>query len=177
MDDGLAVCQKGGPPDPGCLTKGALMERNVSSHGRQIAWIASGLFAVCLALAALAAIPGFAVLGGLFSSVCHQAPGRCFSLDGHPFGLCVRCVGIYAGLMAGHLVFSRFGVAGKTAQRTLVTSLILMGADVTLEVLGVYHDCRPLRLVTGGLFGFACSWYTLRGLVELFETKNGAKLT
>src|SRR5688572_10524064 len=40
-----------------------------------------------------------------FSYICHQMSDRSLHLDGHPLAVCSRCFGVYAGLLAGLLVY------------------------------------------------------------------------
>jgi uncharacterized membrane protein len=145
------------------------MRKVEHSRTERIAWVVSGLFLVLLGLAVLAAVPGFEPLRGLFSSACHQEPDRCYSLFGHPIGLCVRCFWIYLGLAAGHPMFAKLNVTEKNALRMVAVAAALMALDVGLETIGLYHNWKALRAATGGLFGFVVSWFTLRGLSELFK--------
>jgi uncharacterized membrane protein len=150
----------------------AAMRKVESASSRRIAWIASASFALWAGLAVLAAAPGCGWLRGLFTDGCHQIPSRCYFIDGRPIGLCVRCLWIYLGLAAGHQVFARFRVSEKAALRLLALAAGLMAADVLLEALGAYSDWRTARAATGGLSGFAVSWFTLRGLDELFGKRQ-----
>jgi uncharacterized membrane protein len=145
----------------------------VNSHAKRIGWIVSLFFLGWTALAAASALPGNEWLRGLFAFGCHQEAERCYSIAGHPLGLCVRCLWIYLGLAAGHPFFARVRISEKPALRLLFVSAALVVADVLLEALGVYHNWKALRAATGGVFGFACSWFALRGLIELsLNSKN-----
>ena len=59
------------------------------------------------ALGSVAAIPLYAA----FSAVCHQDPARCWHLGAFPVAVCARCLGLYAGVVAGPLV--RLRVQGR----------------------------------------------------------------
>jgi uncharacterized membrane protein len=146
------------------------MKAGVESHTRRIGWLAAAFFFTWTGLALMAALPGHEWLHQLFLTVCHQIPERSYSISGHPVGLCVRCLWIYIGLGLGHLVFACFclDLSEKNSLRLLAGTVLLMAADVGLEALGIYHNWPLPRALTGGLFGFACSWFTLRGLSELY---------
>ncbi|HXZ80909.1 MAG TPA: DUF2085 domain-containing protein [Terriglobales bacterium] len=51
-----------------------------------------------------------------FASVCHQDANRCFAVFAIPIAVCARCLGIYAGAVAGFLL--------KTERTTAVQALI-----------------------------------------------------
>jgi uncharacterized membrane protein len=143
------------------------MEKVLTARTTPIAWLTSGFFFIWVGLAVAAALPGNAWLHRLFSTACHQVPERSYSLMGHPIGLCVRCVWIYLGLAVGHPAFAYLRISEKQSLRLLGSAGFLVVVDVLLESVGLYDNWKPIRAVTGGLFGFACAWFTLRGLSEL----------
>jgi uncharacterized membrane protein len=93
-------------------------------------------------------------------------------VEGHPTALCVRCVWLYGGLALGHLVFCAWRPGEVTARRLLLVALGLLLADAGSEFLGLRPAAPVLRAVIGLLVGLACSWFTLRGLTELFLTST-----
>jgi uncharacterized membrane protein len=143
------------------------MEKVSPAHTRQIAWLVSGFFMIWVSLAVASALPGNSWLHRLFSPACHQSPERSYHLLGHPVGLCVRCFWIYLGLALGHPAFAYLRISEKNSLRLLGSAGFLVVADVLLESLGLYENWKAIRALTGGLFGFACAWFTLRGLNEL----------
>ena len=56
-------------------------------------------------IAPLALAHGYQFLAGViyetFRPLCHQIAERSFYLEGHPFAVCARCFGLYAGFAAG----------------------------------------------------------------------------
>src|ERR1051325_12251048 len=40
-----------------------------------------------------------------FSLVCHQIPERSFFIAGHPFAVCARCFGLYAGFTVAAIAY------------------------------------------------------------------------
>src|SRR5262250_382876 len=68
-----------------------------------ILWIALILAAPWL-MAERRPVASLAIYQGL-SAVCHQIPERSFFLRGYPLGVCSRCVSIYAGFLAGLLIY------------------------------------------------------------------------
>src|ERR1700674_542860 len=73
--------------------------------------VASGSLAVMAIIigAPLALATGHACLAApiyqAFSHVCHQLPERSFFIEGHPFAVCARCTGIYAGFAFGSVLY------------------------------------------------------------------------
>jgi uncharacterized membrane protein len=123
--------------------------------------------AVPLLLILLALAPGTDLIRQFFAAGCHQQPGRCYVIAGHPAALCVRCLWLYFGLAIGHMVFTWAPLREKGAIRLLGCAVVLLLADVGAESLHFYHDWRALRASTGFFFGFGCAWFSLQGLAEL----------
>jgi uncharacterized membrane protein len=68
---------------------------------------AGGLLALPLlapAASASGAVAAGALLRAAFAGVCHQIPERSFTLLGEPVAVCHRCLGLYAGGIAGLLL-------------------------------------------------------------------------
>jgi len=140
---------------------------------RRVGWGMAGVLlgVTLLALAAPRLSQGW--LYQFCSAACHQLPGRCYSFDGHPTALCVRCLGLYFGLALGHAVFSEWRLGEGAARKLLLASAGLLLADGASESLRLHPDLPSVRAATGLLFGCACSWFTLRGLTELLHSQKG----
>ncbi len=137
--------------------------------------VGRGLAAGFLALAFLAlAAPwlGQDWLYRFFAVACHQAPERCYRFEGHATALCVRCIWLYLGLAAGHVLFAEWRLGESKARCLVFATAGLLLADVASESLRWHGDWPAVRAATGLLFGVACSWFTLRGLVELISSPN-----
>ncbi len=94
----------------------------------------------------------------LFSALCHQIPERAFYLAGAPAAVCARCLGIYAGCLAGFLA-ARPGHALPRA-RWLAAAL----APAAIQWLAAWiggPDGPLLRGLTGGLAGLAVAFFLL----------------
>ena len=112
-------------------------------------WIVPGVLLVLIAAVVAAPLLGPAGLPiyAAFSWVCHQRPERCWQLAGHPLAVCVRCLGLYSGALAGALAGLRF------SRPLLAASLALLGVDWLAEAAG-WLGPRPLsRFVVGSLAG------------------------
>ena len=138
-------------------------------RGKWIGFAISGLFLGLIALAVFVAYPGFPVLREFFSQICHQFSDRCYHIHGVALPVCVRCIWIYLGLAAGHVLFIYWKPETVRITRALIGVITLMILDVLLERLGLYENWFWSRAVTGGLFGLIVSYFTLLGLRELYS--------
>lgn len=83
-----------------------------------------------------------------FGWVCHQRPQRTWVLDGRPLAVCVRCLGIYMGALAG-------AVAGLRFSRALLYSALAVLAAEWLAEATIWPGAPAgLRFSTGLLSGF-----------------------
>ena len=107
-----------------------------------------------------------------FSFICHQIDVRSFHIDGHPFGVCSRCFGVYFGLFAGFVVYPfwrKVDDIEPLPRIWLFLSMLPIGIDWSLGVFGIWENTHVSRIITGGLLGFACATYIIPALVEIFR--------
>jgi uncharacterized membrane protein len=105
-----------------------------------------------------------------FGHVCHQIPERSFFIDGHPFAVCSRCTGIYAGFLAaimGYPVARSLRQMEAPARKWLFIAAAPLVVDFSLEVLGIWHNTHYSRLATGTLLGAVVVFYIMPGLLDL----------
>jgi len=110
---------------------------------RAAALFAALLLALILAapLAGSMAAPVYAA----FSWICHQRPDRCWRLADHSLPVCVRCLGLYAGALAGAAAGWRF------SRPLLLGSAALAGADWLAEAGGWLAPPSATRFLCGFL--------------------------
>jgi uncharacterized membrane protein len=91
-----------------------------------------------------------------YSVVCHQFQSRSFSLNGHPFGVCIRCTAIYSGFLAA-LITVRFWPWLRNVEwdaRVLIAvTAVPMAWDGMASLLGIAEATTASRMITGSLFG------------------------
>lgn len=136
-------------------------------RGKWVGFMVSGL---CLAVIWLVvSIPDFGVeaLSDVFSRFCHQFTDRCYQVNGVPLPVCVRCIWIYGGFAVGHILFLYWHPQMRRSSQALIGVIGLMLLDVGLERSGLYYNLFWTRMLTGFLFGFVVSHFTLLGLREL----------
>ena len=105
-----------------------------------------------------------------FSYLCHQIPARSFYLAQHPFAVCSRCTGIYAGFLLGVITYPLVKSLRSTVtpeRRWLFIAAIPLAIDFSLEFLGIWHNTHSSRFFTGALLGGVAVFYVLPGLIEL----------
>lgn len=105
-----------------------------------------------------------------FSSVCHQIPGRSFSAFGYPMAVCARCLGIYAGFLAGmglYPVLRGFSKVRLPKMKIFLAVSSPIVADTAGNLLGLWATTNILRLATGILWGAVLPFYFVTGLADL----------
>jgi len=89
------------------------------------------------------------VIRSFFSQLCHQDPTRSFVVQGSPVAVCVRCLGIYSGVLLGALFRS-----AETAWRRLLEGALLLNLlDVTAGMLHWYGNLPLPRFLLGLILG------------------------
>jgi uncharacterized membrane protein len=140
------------------------------------------LFVASAALAVLAFIVGapLALASGRgqlaasiyqsFSHLCHQLPERSYFIAGHPFAVCARCTGIYAGFAAAAVLYPiarSLRHIEAPPRKWLFIAAAPLAIDFAIEFSGVWHNTHSSRLVTGALLGSVALFYVMPGLLDL----------
>jgi len=105
-----------------------------------------------------------------FSPVCHQIPGRSFSVFGYPMAVCARCLGIYFGFLAGmglYPLLRGFSKIQLPKMKIFLAVSLPIVADTAGNLLGLWATANLLRLATGILWGTILPFYFVTGLAEL----------
>ncbi|MCA1589957.1 MAG: DUF2085 domain-containing protein [Acidobacteria bacterium] len=109
-----------------------------------------------------------------FSHVCHQIPERSLFLGDHPFAVCSRCFGVYAGLLSGVIAYPLWRQIDETESLNklwLFLALIPIGIDWTLGVFGVWENNHVSRVLTGAILGAACATYIVPAIFEIARNR------
>jgi uncharacterized membrane protein len=104
-----------------------------------------------------------------FHTLCHQLPERSIYILGAPLAVCMRCSAIYFGFLLGTVLYPpmrSFGVLITERRGPLIVSILLLLADVVLDVLGVHASTGATRLMTGSLFGVVVPFYIIPAAQE-----------
>lgn len=115
------------------------------------------------------------VIYAAFAPVCHQIPGRCFALGGHPLAVCGRCLGVYAGFAAGLALYPfvrGFSRLAFPRPRVFVASFLPLAVDGVAGVLGLWRSPIGLRFVTGLVWGLILPFYFVTGIADLVLTRR-----
>lgn len=157
-----------------------------SLHRPLVMWLIAA--AGSLALVALIVGPPLALHAGhtfwgltlyrSFSYVCHQNPDRSFFLAGHPFAVCSRCTGLYAGFAFATVLYPLVQSLRKReapARKWLFLAAAPLGIDFALTFLGIWENTHSSRLITGTLLGAVSVFYVMPGLMDLslYEWRRG----
>jgi uncharacterized membrane protein len=157
----------------------SLGEQSTRAHRRAIAvWAGtSALSLIILGLiiaAPIAQAHGYsqfaAALYQTFSFVCHQIPERSFHLEGHQFGVCSRCTGLYAGFAVAALIYPLARSLQRTdtpARRWLILATLPLVIDFALGYFSIWQNTHLSRFLTGALLSSVAVFYIMPGLVDL----------
>jgi len=105
-----------------------------------------------------------------FSYLCHQLPERSFFITAHPFAVCSRCFGLYAGFATAVIIYPLVKSLRTTeapARKWLLLAAVPMAIDFSIEFLGLGHNTHFSRFSTGALIGSVAVFYIVPGLMEL----------
>ena len=105
-----------------------------------------------------------------FSHLCHQLPERSFFIRGHPFAVCARCTGIYAGFAFAAVLYPLARSLRQTEapeRKWLFIAAAPLAIDFAIEFSGVWHNTHSSRLSTGALLGAVAVFYIMPGLLDL----------
>lgn len=80
---------------------------------------------------------------------CHQIPERSWSVGELQAGLCVRCFGLYGGLILAAV--SGFGFSRKL----LAAGVLVVGLTWAVEAGGLNEPASWVRFSSGAIFGVA----------------------
>lgn len=97
---------------------------------------------------------------------------------GYPLPVCARDVGIYAAaLLGGILMFFLKKTDCNAVPNPLwfIIALIPIGLDGGTQLIGLRESTNFLRLLTGGIAGFAFSFYVVPLLNKAFPNLRGKK--
>lgn len=116
-----------------------------------------------------------------FSYLCHQIPERSFFIADHPFAVCSRCFGLYAGFAAAAVSYPllrslrSLRSTEAPARKWLFVAAAPMAIDFSVEFFGVGHNTHFTRFSTGALIGAVAVFYVMPGLLELSLRDWGRK--
>ena len=125
-------------------------------------------------VAPLAAASGHNEIAGAiyyaFGALCHQRPDRSFYIDGHKFGVCARCTGIYFGFVFTLLLYPlvrSLRTVTAPARKWLLLAALPLAIDFSLTFFGIWENTHTSRLLTGLLLGSVAVFYVMPGIADL----------
>ena len=108
-----------------------------------------------------------------FSRLCHQIPERSFHVDDHPFAVCARCFGLYAGFAMGVVLYPLLRSLRRRdtpARAWLILAALPTTFDFALGFFGLWENTHFSRSTTGALLGAVAAFYVVPGLVDVSQT-------
>jgi uncharacterized membrane protein len=113
-----------------------------------------------------------------FSYVCHQIPERSFFVEGHPFAVCARCTGLYAGFTVATIAYPLVRSLRQTnapPRKWLFMAAAPLAIDFTVGFFGIWNNTHFSRLATGALLGSVAVFYVMPGFMDLSLRSGRAK--
>ena len=113
-----------------------------------------------------------------FSLVCHQIPERSIFIAGHPFAVCARCFGLYAGFTLASIAYPLVRSLKKTnapPRKWLFIAAAPLAIDYALGLFGIWNNTHSSRFITGALLGSVAVFYVMPGLLDLGLRLSGRK--
>ena len=98
----------------------------------------------------------------LFRLLCHGIPNRCLEIWHVPMPICARCTALYAGFLAGILLFMLLPrLQEMTARWILGLAALPMLLDGITQLATIRESTNPLRIETGLIAGAAFALWAL----------------
>lgn len=89
-----------------------------------------------------------------FSKFCHQNINKTIILNGAPFLVCSRCLGIYSGSFIFSILMIIFYKKNITLKlKWLIIALLFIIADIIFYNLNFYNYSKTIAFVTGFFLG------------------------
>lgn len=107
-----------------------------------------------------------------FSHLCHQTPERSFFIAGHPFAVCARCTGLYAGFAVAIILYPLLTSLKRTdtpERKWLFIAAAPLAIDFALGSLGIWENTHFSRFSTGAILAAATVFFVMPGLVQLSQ--------
>jgi uncharacterized membrane protein len=107
----------------------------------------------------------------LFRLICHGLARRSLELFDVPMPICARCVGIYAGLLAGVALFRLVPLLRERVMRHVAFAAVVpLALDGLTQLAQFRESTNELRLTTGVIAGFAFGLWILSAVERSGET-------
>ena len=98
----------------------------------------------------------------LFRIMCHGRPERSLAMFDVAMPICARCVGIYAGLLAGLAAFVLIPYLRERVIRPFALAAVVpLAIDGLTQLAGIRESTNELRIVTGVIAGLAFGLWVL----------------
>lgn len=109
----------------------------------------------------------------LFRLMCHGKVERCLDLFGVPMPICARCVGIYAGMLAGIVAFWAVPLLRERVMRTVAfVCVVPLAIDGLTQLAGLRESTNDLRIATGLVAGLAFGLWILSAVERQKDARS-----
>ncbi len=107
--------------------------------------------------------------------MCHQLPERSFELFGQYMPICSRDIGLFLGVFVACIVSFASKLPNFLKSSWLaILSVVPLGIDGVMQLLGFWESTNEIRLATGLLAGFCISYYAIKVFIGQPTWDRGA---
>ena len=97
-----------------------------------------------------------------FRTICHGFPERSLEVFGTTMPVCARCTGIYAGILAGLVLFRLLPAIRERVLRMVAFAAAMpLAIDGLTQLAGLRESTNPVRIATGLIAGLAFGFWIL----------------
>lgn len=125
-------------------------------------------------LFALVKVPNLLIIEyySIFKMTCHQLPERSYFILGYQIPVCVRCTGIYTGLIIGMIIypiFKKINSAKLPNLKYLLPFFLPLIIDGSSQLLNLYPSPHYVRFFTGVLASASMIFCIMPVAVSIFK--------
>ncbi len=108
----------------------------------------------------------------VLSVACHQQADRCLHISDESLGVCARCTGGYLGFFIMSLMIGGRFSKVRWLSNACRIALVIGGADIALQYIGLYDTSNLPRLASGMAFGVGIGGIVFAFVSELESEKK-----
>jgi uncharacterized membrane protein len=113
-----------------------------------------------------------------FKLICHQIPERSYFIEGQQLPVCVRCLGVYFGMLAGTLIYPVFKKIDSVKIPDIKYLYIILAPiiiDGAAQLFNLYNSPHYARFLTGLIGSAGLVFWAMPLLNRFFNALKKSK--